>query len=130
MRKSVLLIVAITYVASIVVVGLFGMSFTSYNENLYAESIVVYDNDGNVVKHNGILYLPTGVTEYQINTVVFPRDATNQNLKYIVGLGDGEIEVNNNGLITIIDDSFPLAAITVTTRDGTNISQTFYIMYE
>ena len=52
MKKSTVLIVAITFVLSVVIVGVFGMKMMSYNTRIYVESIAPTSAHTNTPQRN------------------------------------------------------------------------------
>ncbi len=127
MRKSALLIVAVIFLASVIVMGLFGMAFTSYKENIYAESIVILDQDGNVIPENKIIYVDSGTTEYTFKVRVYPTDTTNKNVSFSLKTNYDGASISDDGVITFTEER--LTSIIVTTSDGSNIKETFHILF-
>lgn len=63
-------------------------------------------NEENSIRQNGTL---------QLNTEIFPTDATNRNLHYSIIVGEEYAKVNLNGLITV-NNHLPRGNLTITVR--------------
>lgn len=107
MKKSTVLIVLITFLVSVVIVGIFGMRFRSYNTTIYIESIeptrviTSTNTDGIIIKRTGgeneynvIVLYEEGMT-IQIEFEYTPTDATNGNVGITVLKNKDAVEVNN-----------------------------------
>ena len=81
MKKSVIILIAVIYVASIALVSFFGLKFKTYDEKVYVEKIEITNTDGIKYKDDGSKYVvirpdANGELKYKIEYVVTPDNAT------------------------------------------------------
>lgn len=125
MKKSVIVMIMVIYVASIVFIGFFGMKISAYDEIIYVNKVECINEEAKL-KPDGsktiILELDKHDSEkniYQILWKVLPMDASKRNIKFVydedsyVARVDkfGRVYFKNAGVITVYLKS----------TDGTNI---------
>lgn len=89
MKKSVILIIGIIYVASIVFIGFFGMKITAYNVTVYATKVECINEEATI--QNDYKYIiayydetkPPEENVYQILWKVYPDDCTNKKVDFV-----------------------------------------------
>ena len=86
MKKSVIILIALIYVASVALVSFFGLQFKVFEEVIPVESVKI-TNEG--LKYNetwGNYYVVTpnekGELRFQINYRVYPENATNTKVNF------------------------------------------------
>ena len=92
MKKSVIVLLMVIYVAAIVFVNYFGMEFLAYDKIIYAESVECINSDMKLhstgeFKYAIVKYAP-GVT-YTIQHKVYPENVTNKNVTYVYDENNG-----------------------------------------
>lgn len=128
MKKSVLVLIMVIYVASIVVIGFFGVRVGTFNVTQYVDQIeltneeVVYDPNG-VEKYILIQFAPYNEGENNPNFVqlyykVIPEDATYRNVTFEHAEND-KATVNSIG--TVVFTGRTTLTIYITSTDGTNV---------
>lgn len=138
MKKSVLLLIMIIYIASIVVIGFFGVKIGSYNVTLYVQQIELLNEfeyeqgvnpnapDFNPDDH--IKYIKFKFTPYedessnpnyvQLMWKVLPENATYRGVTFVYG-ENSKASVNEIG--TVIFTGKTTLTIYITSTDGTNL---------
>ena len=125
MKKSVIILIFIIYIASIVFINFFGLKILSFEENIYATSVECINSDMKVssdgtYKFVGLKY--TTELTYTIEHKVYPENATNNKVEYIYDKTANISIDQNTGIVTfkkptnIREDHI----ITIRTLDGTN----------
>ncbi len=116
MKKSVILLIGIIYVASIVFIGFFGMKVTAYNPTVYVTNVLCINDDASdtgdgykviICSYNASLTPEENV--YQILWKVMPEESTNKKVNFIydtnskVGTVDklGRVWLKKSGVLTI-----------------------------
>ena len=106
MKKSVIILIGLIYVASIVLVSYLGLKAKSYNDITYAESLVI-ENDYEVgingkeitVKANA-----DGTATFQFICKVLPENAKNTKIIYTVDdFVKNHVTISESGLLTADD---------------------------
>ncbi len=133
MKKSVILVIAVVYLVSIILVGFYGINVKVYNETTYVEYIdcltegyTPYDpnNPDELAfieegKDGYISYKYTEGLVVNLKCVARPDDATNKKLKYTTSDTNVTIsDIKNDGTVDITFNSSGAAIITVTAEDG------------
>lgn len=77
MKKSIIILIGAVYVLSIIIIGFFGMKITSYNTNVYPESIVIESVEGASIEKVNIEIPGSGTCTYLI-TFEFNENAEAQ----------------------------------------------------
>jgi hypothetical protein len=91
MKKSVIILIAIIYVASIALVSFFGLKFKVFEEVVPVESVEILDENLKPGNENFDFYTvieldSEGKGRYQIKYRVHPDNATNQEVDFILKL--------------------------------------------
>ena len=149
MKKSTIIMIAVVYIASIVIISLFGMRAIVFEENIPVtkiECINETDDRITVTESNGSKVLnipftepgtldengsPQGTFVY-INVRVYPDNATNQNIIFVynedsaVGVDFIKGTEGNELRVLLFENpiSFPL---TIKAADGSNVSELIWI---
>ena len=149
MKKSVVILIAIIYVASIVSINFFGMKLSVYNEQIPVQriectnvsdperGIVVDEKDG--LKRITITYTqpadindPVNTTVLQIFSRVYPENATSTRVRYQYHLTSTNVqfykdaEGHENGVI-LFYGPVGQTIIDLVSTDGRNIKTSIYI---
>lgn len=122
MKKSVALVIMAIFIASIFLIGFFGIQIKSYNQIIYCNSIVLTneeykDTTGVIIlkKDRDYESLPF---KYQLTYQVLPTNATNQKIEYTC-TQDPSISIDEYGKLTI--NSLITFKVFLRTVDGSNI---------
>ena len=86
MKKSVVILIALIFIASVVSVSFFGLQFKTFEEIVYVESIELLDENLKV-DENGDKYVvirpdENGERKYQIKYRVHPDNATDDGVRF------------------------------------------------
>lgn len=141
MKKSTVIIVAITFILSVVIVGVFGMQMMSFNTHIYVEKIIPtaiitstgeaaeinYDPETN--EYYTTLHYSEGLTvriDYEIN----PADATNNTVALtITNLNEANPQAKLDGLtISILRKGSVRLNYRATDGNGTEITFWLYVL--
>ena len=129
MKKSVVVLIGIIYVASIALVSFFGLKAKIYNAKVYAERVQILndckinDNGEKVIYH----YLSKHGNTLQLLWRVYPDNTTDQTVAFIYDTQNTYVSVDNEtGVVTFTERG----AITITIRatDGSGASDTVKIL--
>ena len=104
MKKSVIILIGLIYVASIVLVSYLGLRAKSYNDIIYPESLVI-ENEYYMVKgekHIDVKANEDGRGTFQFNCKILPEDANNTTISYTI---DDAV----TDFVTISDDGLLVA---------------------
>ena len=122
MKKSVVILIAIIYVAAVALVSFFGLQHLVLEETVYVQRIQILNDDVKVDPVDGSIYVVLYLDEkqeakYQIEYRVHPENATNQGVNFSYDKQTPNVTVDENGLVKFTGPS----AITVTLdpKDGT-----------
>ena len=99
MKKSVVILIGLIYVASIVLVSYLGLTAKSYNDIVYPESLVI-ENDHQTIKgekHIDVKANADGTGTLQFICKILPEDAQNKTIIYTV-------DNNVKSFVTITED--------------------------
>lgn len=121
MKKTVILLIAIIYVASITLVTFFGLQYVDHQTELIPVTTVEIVNEGILYDEAGEKYIslfvaPDGSRTFQIEYKVTPDNATNADVDFIIE-ENTIATVDENGLVTFTEPGAVLVRITST--DGT-----------
>lgn len=87
MKKSVIILIAVIYIASIGIVSFFGLNPKTYGEEILIETIEISDPDiyinSDGIKAVDITPDENGELKYKLNFTVTPEDATDLSVIYI-----------------------------------------------
>ena len=103
MKKSVIILIALIYVASIVLVSYLGRKAKSYNDIIYPESLVI-ENEYYTVngeKHIDVTANADGTGTLQFNCKILPDNANNKTIIYTVDDNlKNYVTISEDGLLT------------------------------
>jgi len=104
MKKSVVILIAIIYIASIALVSFFGLQFKVFNEIIYSNKIEILNEDIEI-DTNGDPYARAqkgddGVWRYQLTWRVYPDDVTNSAVTFSYDNQNNTVSVDENGVVT------------------------------
>ena len=104
MKKSVVILIALIYVASIAVVGFLGLKAKSYNDVIYVESLEIL-TDYEVDKNTGNKYIrffasQMGSNSLQIECRVKPDNVSDDKIIYKLDPDCTVATVDDDGLLT------------------------------
>ena len=133
MKKSVVILIAIIYVASIALVSFFGLQYQNFFEIVYTEQIELL---GDNIKTNDkgekyVVILPDeqGNYAYQIQYRVHPDNATNSKVDFVFDhekADKSSISVDENGVVTFTKKG--VVTIEILPQDGSaNVSASLTI---
>lgn len=127
MKKSVVILIGVIYIAAIALVSFFGLQFKVFEEIVDVEFIELLDKD-NKMDYSDYLggnYIvvsrdANGEASYQIEYRVHPDNATNQGVNFVYDEVDG-ITVDENGVVKFAANSAEnMLTVIVVAKDGTN----------
>lgn len=126
MKKSVVILIGVIYIAAVALVSFFGLQFKVFEEIIYVESVEILDKDNSIKYSESLgnyIVIPrdaNGEATYQIQYRVHPYNATNQEVEFVYEQIDG-ITVDENGVVKFTADSAEnLITIHVIAKDKTN----------
>ena len=104
MKKSVVILIALIFIASVVSVSFFGLQFKTFDEVVYVESIEIFDENMKI-SDTGEQYVvirpdANGVRQYQINYRVYPDNATDSSVTYAYDTQNTNVSIDENGVVT------------------------------
>ena len=104
MKKSVVILIALIFIASVVSVSFFGLQFKTFDEVVYVESIEIFDENMKI-SDTGEQYVvirpdANGVRQYQINYRVYPDNATDSSVSYAYDTQNTNVSIDENGVVT------------------------------
>lgn len=130
MKKSVVILIAIIYVAAIALVSFFGLQYKIFEEIISVERIEIL-NEG--LKENEtwgkyVIISPdeNGDRRFQIQYRVYPDNATNNAVEFSYDKQNTSVTVDENGVVTF--SSPGMIKIQVTATDGSAISASITII--
>ena len=104
MKKSVVILIALIFVASVVCVSFFGLQFKTFNEIVYVERIELLDEnlktDDQGQKYVVIYPDENGERKYQIKYRVHPDNATENGVTFAYDKQNTSVTVDENGVVT------------------------------
>ena len=130
MKKSVVILITIIYVASIALVSFFGLQFKVFDEVIYTNKIELLNEDIKIDK-NGKPYAlaqkgDDGVWRYQLEYRVYPDNATNSEVIYSYDNLNNTVSVDENGVITFTKKG--VVTIEILPKDSSpNVSATLTV---
>ena len=108
MKKSVIVLIGLIYVASIVFIGFFGMKITAYNATVYATSLSCINEDVRVSANNikSIVFdykenAPAEENVYLLVWRVYPENTTNKSVKFVYDNTNTVASIDSAGRIWI-----------------------------
>ena len=112
MKKSVVVLIGIIYIASIALVSFYGLKYKVFQEEIYVERLELLNDDIKPAggRLEGVDYYTTvspdenGERRYQIKYRVFPDNATDQSVDFhlVPTTSDGEVSgvsIDKNGVV-------------------------------
>ena len=104
MKKSVVILIALIFIASVVTVSFFGLKFKTFDEIIYVSEIEIL-NDDVLLDDEGKPYAvvrtdENGLRQYQIKWRVHPDDATDDSVSFAYDTQNGNLTVDENGIVT------------------------------
>ena len=133
MKKSVIIVIALIYIAAIALVSFLGLNPKIYNDITYVESIKV-TSDREIKKIQGedsIHFInefkADGTRTIQLYCEVKPDNATNSKVNYVLEKDNTYATVDENGLITITESGTHIFPIFIVSDENTSISQKIVI---
>ena len=109
MKKSVVILISLIYVASIALVGFLGLKPKTYNDVIYVESIELLCDYGYYQMSDGtkhIIFTPANSADkhLQFKCRVVPDDASNKKVLYSIPQTTNPVAtIDQNGLLTFAD---------------------------
>ena len=130
MKKSVVILIALVYVASIALVSFFGLQFKVFNEEVYVDGIAV-QNEGQKANDTFGSYVTVSLSQnntYVIDTRISPDNATNKKINYTAEPSiEGCASVDENGVVTL-NQSGTFVKIMMTPADGSDVQTSLTIV--
>lgn len=123
MKKSVIILIGIIYIASIVFISFFGMKMVLYNETVYVEKVECINDD---IKENssGEKYIILNYEEglvYQIRWRVYPDNASNKEVEFVYDKQNKMAEINAFGAVIFKPMTRTnTLSVQIRSTDGTN----------
>lgn len=127
MKKSVVILIGVIYIAAIALVSFFGLQFKVFEEIVDVEFIELLDKDNKMDYSDYLggnyIVVPrdaNGEASYQIEYRVHPDNATNQGVNFVYDEVDG-ISVDENGVVKFAANSAEnMLTVIIVAKDGTN----------
>lgn len=127
MKKSVVILIGVIYIAAIALVSFFGLQFKVFEEIVDVEFIELLDKDNKMDYSDYLggnyIVVPrdaNGEASYQIEYRVHPDNATNQGVNFVYDEVDG-ISVDENGVVKFAANSAQnMLTVIIVAKDGTN----------
>ena len=136
MKKSVVILIGIIYIAAIALVSFFGLKFKVFDEIVYVESIEILNPDLEDSDTFGkyIILTPDTVTpdadgnvKYQIEYRVHPDNATNSGVDFVYDTQNTNVTVDENGVVTFKNGG--AVQVDLIARDGSGAKASIMIIY-
>lgn len=129
MKKSVVMLILVIYVASVAVIGVFGMKSVLYDEKIYIEKITCINEeakdveetiDGRTVTIQRVIidYKESEETTFWIQWRVFPEDASFRRVEFVSG-NENVATVDGQGIVRFIKKG--TVTIYINALDGSKI---------
>ena len=133
MKKSVVIVIALIYVAAIALVSFIGLNPKIYNQNVYVEGINV-TSDHQIEKYQGedaIYFLnefkADGTRTVKLDCEVRPDNATDKKINFVLDKDDTFATVDENGLITITEPGTYVFPVFIVSDENPTISRKIVI---
>ena len=130
MKKSVIILIAIIYIAAIALVSFFGLQYKIFEEIISVERIEIL-NEG--LKENDtwgkyIIISPdeNGDRRFQIEYRVYPDNATDNSIEFSYDKQNTSVTVDENGVVTFSRSG--MVKVQVIAKDGSAVSATITII--
>ena len=130
MKKSVIILIAIIYIASIALVSFFGLQYKIFDEVVSVERIEIL-NVGlreNATWGKYVIISPDakGEWKYHISYRVYPDNATDSRVEFSYDTQNSNVSVDSTGLVTFKAPG--MVKIQIIAVDGSNASTTLTII--
>lgn len=131
MKKSVVILILIIYVASVALVSFFGLQYKTFDEVIYTTKIELLNEDIRTTEDGKLEAIvrkdaTTGLWTYQIKHRVYPDNASNNAVDYIYDTQTPNVTVDETtGVVTFTGKG--ALDVTLKPKDGSNISVTISI---
>ena len=127
MKKSVIILIAIIYVAAVALVSFFGLQNLVLEETVYVQRIAILNDDVKIDESDGSLYVviyldDKDTAQYQIQYRVYPENATNQGVTFSYDTQTPNVSVDENGLVSFTGMS--AVEVILNPKDGTTLGVT------
>ena len=132
MKKSVVILIAIIYIASIAIVSFFGLQFKVFDQVISVEKIELlgselFDESEIWGKYVIIRPDPNGQYRYHIQYRVYPDNASNSKVQFTFDKNSApNVTVDETGLVTF--SSKGMVKVYIIATDGSNIQETLTII--
>lgn len=133
MKKSVIILIAIIYAASITLVTFFGLKYSShFTEEILVEKLEIINEGIRIDEADGSKYIilypdEEGKRTFQVEYSITPDDAHNKDVEFSL---DGDVaSVDENGLVTFNQPGRQGATLHVVTTDGTRLKDSILIVF-
>jgi len=129
MKKSVVMLILVIYVASVAVIGVFGTSIAFYDEKIYVEKITCINEeakdaevtiDGRMMTIQKVVidYKESEETTFWIQWRVFPENATFRRVEFVSG-NENVATVDGQGIVRFVKKG--TVTIYINALDGSKI---------
>ncbi len=125
MKKSVVILILVIYLASVALVSFFGLQYKTFDEVIYTERIEFLNED--IQENNDGSYYArakkdesTGLWVYQIKYRVYPDNASNKEVDFQYDPQKTGVTVDTETGIVTFEGG--VLEITIKPKDGTDIS--------
>ena len=131
MKKSVIILIALIYIASVALVSFFGLQFKVFEEIIPVERVEITNqvDDYNPTWGNYVVITPNekGELRYQINYRVYPENATNTKVNFSYqAMPEGCATIDEFGVVNF--SSAGMIKVFVITTDGGDAQDTITII--
>ena len=120
MKKSVVILIALIFIASVVCVSFFGLQFKTFDEIVYVSSIELLDEDlkTNDQGEKYVVISPDekGERKYQIKYRVHPDNATDDGVIFAYDEENTIATVDENGLVAF--NKKGVLTVQIVAKDG------------
>ena len=132
MKKSVVILIALIYIASIAIVSFFGLQFKVFDAVVSVERIELLNSESFEESETWGKYViirpdPNGQYRYHIEYRVYPDNASNPKVEFTFDKSSApNVTVDENGLVTF--SSRGMVKVYIIATDGSNIQETITII--
>ena len=124
MKKAVIIIIVLIYVASVALVSFFGLQFKVFEEVIPVERIEI-TNEGQKYSETQGDYIVTHERRVKIDYHVYPENASNTKVDFAYEEVEG-VTVDEHGIVTFSGPG--LIKVRVIATDGSNTEDTLLII--
>ena len=128
MKKSVLIVIGLVYIASILIIGFFGMRQVVYSNIIYVREIECINEEARDMGDYKLIIIDyiEGNTGVQLSYRVTPDDATNKEVQFVYNEEQNVASVTELG--AVIFNSPGLIIVQIRSTDGTIASETVWVL--